>query len=175
MRLSRSRKRSTLAHHNSSAFKLIGTKKRHNFRWVLPCERKHTGCRKLFYSGTADATRLSCAGRRRGLTQRKDGYGSPVQTAGRSGGFYTFGNRERNEGSGCYSVLEAKKGSVDCVHRFRHPSFSSRGRPSLRAPLRCRGQTPTAPPPYEDPPRPIPIPRPDEPRVIDNPPPRRKM
>ena len=32
---------------------------------------------------------------------------------------------------------------------------------------------PTAPPPYEDPPRPIPIPRPDEPPVVDDPPPRR--
>jgi len=36
---------------------------------------EHAGCRKQFYSGTADATRLSCAGRRRGLTQRRDGYG----------------------------------------------------------------------------------------------------
>jgi pimeloyl-ACP methyl ester carboxylesterase len=28
-------------------------------------------------------------------------------------------NRERNDGTGCYSVLEATKGPVDCVHQFR--------------------------------------------------------
>ena len=95
------------------------------------------------------------------------------QPVGREG-FYTFGNRERNEGSGRYSVLEAKKDRSIASIDFGHPSFSSQdarafGHPSAAAarPRRHR--------PYEDPPRPIPIPRPDEPRVIDNPPPRRKM
>ena len=82
-------------------------------------------------------------------------------------------NRKRNDRSGCYSVLEAPKGLVGCVHQFRRPLLSGPGRPSLRAPLRGPPPDPTAPRPYEEPPRPIPIPRPDEPPVIDDPPPRR--
>jgi hypothetical protein len=48
---------------------------------------------------------------------------------------------ERNDGSGCYWVLEATKGSVDWVHQFRRPLLSSRERQSLRVPLRSRSQT----------------------------------
>jgi hypothetical protein len=49
--ISRSRKRSTLAHSNLSALNLIGTKKRHNLRWVLPRERERAGCRKRYAAG----------------------------------------------------------------------------------------------------------------------------
>jgi hypothetical protein len=43
-----------LAHPNLSTLNLIGTKKRHNFQWVLPRERER---RLPNCSGAADATR----------------------------------------------------------------------------------------------------------------------
>jgi hypothetical protein len=49
--------------------------------------------------------------------------------------------RERSDRSECYPVLEAIKGSVDCVHQFRRPLLSRQGRPSLQAPLRSRHPT----------------------------------
>jgi len=43
-------------------------------------------------------------------------------------------NRERNDRSGCYSVLEAPKGSVDCVHQFRRSrEHRASGHPSAAA------------------------------------------
>ena len=50
-------------------------------------------------------------------------------------------SRERGNGSGCHSIREATKGSVDCVHQFRRPLLSSQERPSLQAPLRSRHPT----------------------------------
>ena len=174
MRLSRSRKRSTLAHPNLSTSNLIGTKKRHTFDGCYPTNGSTQAAESDLQRDRRCNAPEACAGRRRRLTQRRDGSDSPVRQPLRREGFYTFGNRERNEGSGCYSVLEATKGSVDCVHRFRRPLPSSQERPSLQAPPPQAPPDPTAPPPYEEPPRPIPIPRPEEPPVVDDPP-RRNM
>src|SRR5215472_7552346 len=70
---------------------------------------------------------------------------------------------EQSTGSGCLSVQEVIEGSVCCPHEPRHRLPSNQERLSLQARPRTLHPDPTAPPPYEDPPRPIPIPRPDEP------------
>src|SRR5437763_7832612 len=41
-------------------------------------------------------------------------------------------SREPSRGSRCYSVLEATKGSIDCVRQFRCALLSSQERPSLQ-------------------------------------------
>jgi hypothetical protein len=78
----------------------------------------------------------ACAGRRQRLAQGWDGDANPVQAAGRSGGVLQFRPPGAKDGSGCYSVLEARKDPVDCVHQCWHPSLSNQERPSLQAPLR---------------------------------------
>lgn len=79
--------------------------------------------------------------------------------------------RERTDGSGCYSVLEATKGSVDCVYQSWRALLSGQERPSLQVFLRSlhltlqhRRLTKSR--------RGCPIPRPDQPPdVIEEPPP----
>ena len=149
MRLSRSRKRSTLAHHNSSAFKLIGTKKRHNFRWVLPCERRARRLPEAILQRdrrcNAPELRWPPAG-----IDAAQGWVRAVrfrEPVGREG-FYTFGNREQNEGSGRYSVLEAKKDRSIASIDLGHPLFSSQnarafGHPSAAAARPRRHRCPT--------------------------------
>src|SRR4051794_28743537 len=83
---------------------------------IAPRARVSAGYRKRLTAGPAVATRPKpalAASRER----RRVGTGSPIRFRRRVGreAFCPFDRRERNEGSGCYSVLEAAKGSVDCV------------------------------------------------------------
>jgi hypothetical protein len=78
----------------------------------------------------------ACAGRRPGLTQRRDGSDSPVQAAGRSGGVLPFRPPGAKRRKRLLFGPRSQKGPVDCVHQCRRLLLSSQERPSLQAPLR---------------------------------------
>src|SRR6202022_2452911 len=68
------------------------------------------------------------------------------------------------------------KGSVDCAHQSRRPLLSSQERPSLQAHPSAAATRPYGTAAlHEAPPRPIPIPRPDEPANLRRVPPWRKI
>jgi hypothetical protein len=103
-----------------------------------------------------------CAGRPQRLAQRRDGSANPVQAPARSGGGLHFRQPGANRRKRVLLGRGTPKGSVDCVHQFRHPLLSSRERQSLQAPLRSRHPTLRHRRLTKTPPRPTPIPRPDE-------------
>jgi len=93
-----------------------------------------TGLRRrdTFWGGTADH-RVPL--RSRAITSAAGSSASETPVCPSDRGFF-YG-----DGSGCYPVIDAIKGSVDCAHQSRRPLLSSQAHLSLQAPLRSRHAT----------------------------------
>jgi hypothetical protein len=136
LRLSRSRKRSTLAHPKLSASNLIGTKNDTTFNGCYSADTSTQAAESDLQRDRRCNAPESCAGRLQKLAQGWVGSANPVQAAGRSGGVLHFRPPGAKRRKRLLFGPRSQKGPVDCVHQCRCLLLSSQERPSLQAPLR---------------------------------------